>query len=442
MISKEDITQILNEEDYYKLLGVEKTAKTQDIEKAFRKLSVKWHPDKVKIKDETLREETTKVFKKLNEAKEILTDETKREIYDRYGIEGLKERGNEMHPEHNQEMMQEFMKQMFGNQFGNMNRSNVPDINIIEELTLEELYTGKEYKKQIDRYSLCKDCNGYGSEDGLNHECKDCGGTGMQIKVVRMGNMMQQSQQTCSLCKGSGSDSKVKKCNKCEGKKLIKEKSNITIKIPKGAYGGVVLTMKGEGNEIPLNERNRGNNKKRSDINIRIKEKSHTLYERGFIIPEIKETKHPKDLKMSMTISLVESLTGFTKSIKTISGKTVNIVHEKLIKHRDVLVIPKLGMPVLEKNTEIGNLYIVFNIDAPDELNITTRRRIWQLLTNTPYKDLSPNSIENTVLMEPSEKYKYDNYRNPDLYNNYNSFGTSNDDENDSEQKPADCKVQ
>jgi len=415
MITKDDIEKYISEEDYYKLLGLEKTAKTGDIEKAFRKLSVKWHPDKVKVKDESLRENANKIFKKLNEAKEVLTDEQKRDIYDKYGLEGLKERGPDSHPEHQQEMMQEFMKQMFGNHF---NKSNVPDLNIVEELTLEELFTGKEYKKQIERFSLCKECNGNGTEDGLEHKCSDCGGTGTQIKVVRMGPMVQQSQQICSLCRGSGSDIKIAKCEKCSGKKLSKEKAEINIKIPKGAYEGIGISIKNEGNEIPVDERENGIS--RTSINIKIKEKQHPLFQRGFTIPKYKESKHPKDIKMIMKVSLVESLTGFSKTVKMVDGKNINIVHEKIVKNGDVMVLPNKGMPIIDKNHIFGHVFIVFDVEYPEDLNASTKRRLWQLLTNTPYKEL--DNIKDKTHLESAENYKYENIKDPNLHHGMNGF--------------------
>lgn len=404
MITKTDIDKYVNENDYYVILGIEKKSTTPEIEKAFRKLSLKWHPDKQKLKDEELKDDATKIFKKMNEAKEILCDDSKREIYDKYGLEGLKQTGPEMHPEHQQEMMNEFMKQMFGQ---NTKGSNVPDVKMVEEFTLEELFLGKEYKKDIERYSICRDCNGTGSEDGINHKCTDCGGSGFQIKLTRMGPMMQQTQQICTLCQGTGTDIKIKKCVKCNGKKLIKEKKEIIIQIPKGSHEGITLGIRGEGNEIPIEDRN--NTSTRSNIAIKIKEKKHDLFERSFTIPKFKENPDSKDLKLNLQISLVESLTGFSKKIKFLDGKDINIIHEKIIKHGDVMVIPNYGMPILNENKN-GNLYVVFDVEYPDDLNSTTKRRLWQLLTNTPYKEV--NELPNTVTLESAEKYKIDDFTN------------------------------
>ena len=405
MIHKEDIDRILNEDDYYKILGVDKQSSASEIEKVFRKLSVKWHPDKVKVKDETLRESALSVYKKINEAKEVLTDANKREVYDKYGKEALKGSGPDMHPEQHADMMNEFMKQMFGQQ--QRSRSKVPNINLVEEFTLEELFSGKVYKKEIQRFSLCKDCNGFGTEDGLDHKCKDCGGTGMQVKVSRQGNMIQQMQQVCNLCKGSGSDTNVKTCQKCSGKKLIKENEEITIKIPKGAFNGITVEIQNAGNEIPLQERS-NDGRTRSSIAIKIKEKKHSIYERGFTLPNIKDSPNPKDLKINMKITLAESLVGFSKTIKSLDGKNIPIVHDKIIKHGEILVLPNCGMPVLENSeiTKLGNLFLVFEVEYPQNISGNTKKILWQLLQNTPYKEVNTNGQK--FVLESSDKYKTD----------------------------------
>jgi DnaJ-class molecular chaperone len=335
------------------------------------------------------------------------------------------------------------MKRMFGNQFSK--KSNVPNITITEECTLEELYNGKDYTKQIERVSLCKECNGFGTEDGMEHKCKDCGGSGMQIKVIKQGNMIQQMQQICMKCKGSGSDTTTSQCKKCNGKKAFKELSNISVKIPKGAYEGIGLEIENMGNEIPL--QNRTNNKTRSSIIIKIKEKPHSTYVRGFTIPKYKENADPKDLKTTLKISLAESLTNFTKTLKFLDNKPITIFHEKIIKHGDVLVLPNNGMPILENNSQKGNLYITFEIEYPESISNNTKKILWQLFTNTPYKDTN-YSVSNSYNLELPDKYKFD--RNPRVPPGYGQNHNHNDD-SDSDMNegpnmfggaPPDCKVQ
>jgi len=446
LITKEEIDGYLTESDYYKILGVARDAKTTDIEKTFRKLSVRWHPDKLKVIDEALTENAHNVFKKMSEAKDILIDEEKREIYNKYGLEGLRERGPEMSPEHQSEMMKEAFRQMFGEQ---IMKSSVPDLTITEEVSLEDLYTGRQYKKMIERLSLCIQCNGHGTQDGQEHKCTDCRGSGVQIRVVHNGHIIQHTQQICNLCRGGGMDIKIPKCTRCNGKKLMKEMKEVTIVIPRGAHEGIGIGIKEEGNEIPYNERRNGIS--RTNLNIKIKEKKHNLFERGFKIPVYKERPHPKDLKMNIKLSLVESLTGFSREIKLLDGKTINLVHEKIIKHNEVMVLSHMGMPKLDNNSIRGHIYVVFDVEYPDDLNATTKRRLWQLLTNTPYKELK--DVKNKIYLDDPEKYKFENITNPDLHekgfpfpgfnNNYGQQDTSDDEDSDSrQQQQQQCKMQ
>ncbi len=442
MITKDIIDKYLKEEDYYVILGVDKTASKSDIEKSFRKLTVKWHPDKLKLADEKLLESAKQVFNKMNEAKDVLTDERKREIYDKYGKNGLKENGPDMNPEHQEEMMQEFMKKMFKTQFNK--KTSVSNITITEECTLEELYSGKEYNKVLERFSLCKDCNGYGTEDGLEHKCTDCGGSGVQIKVIKQGNMIQQMQQICTLCRGSGSNIKVKQCVKCGGKKLIKENATISIKIPKGSFEGVGLEIKNAGHEIPLKERD-NNGTTRTSIIIKIKESKHSTFERGFKLPKYKNNPNPKDLKMNIQLTLAESLVGFSRTIKFLNGKEINVFHENLVKQGDVLVVKNYGMPILENNTVNGHLYIVFDIIYPEKISNNTKKILWQVLTNTTYKETNMTVKDTNVELDKPENIQNDKSgRVPQGYGTgvQSDDNESDDDHNPFNQATPECKVQ
>lgn len=422
MIGKEDIDKILNNaNDLYGILGVDKSATKNEIEKSFRKLSVKWHPDKLKVKEPELLEKAQEVFKKLSEAKEILTDPEKRETYDRYGMDGFRNNGG---PEgmgvDPSDMMEEMMKM-----FGKKNKAET-EITIVESFSLEELYMGKTYSKTIDCYMPCINCNGNGTDDGKDYSCPDCKGMGFSVKIMQAGFTVQQIRKTCSLCQGTGQKStngdKIKKCKSCDGNKKIKEKTEIKIQIPKGSYEGIGITIPNAGNYI--------NKDKRSNIVIQIKEKEHPEFIRGFTIPEYKLKPCPEDLMMKMKITLAESLTGFTKTINFFNNKSLNIVHEKLIKHNDVLKIPKHGMPVLKTDT-FGDLYIVFEVEYPDDLTNATKRRLWQLLTNNPYKELS--EIKNKVLLHSVPKIK----------NHHNSYNDqSSHDSDDDQPRPTQCAQQ
>jgi DnaJ-class molecular chaperone len=402
LITKADINKYKNESDLYKLLDCNKNSTQNEIEKSYRKLSLKWHPDKQNLDDDTLKDEALNIYKKLVEAKEILCDESQRKIYDTDGLEGIK---NNFNSEAHTNMMNDFFNQMFGQ---NIQKSPVQNINIVEEFTLEELYNGKEYNKEIERTSLCNTCNGYGTEDGQNHQCNECNGTGIQIKVLRSGNMIQQIQQVCSVCNGMKMNVNIKKCKKCNGTRLYKEKKTINIKIPKGFYEGLSIELKNEGNEL-FNEYKK-DNKTHTSIILTIKEKKHKMFVRRFQLKNYRVNCNPENLKLQLNISLLESLTGFTKEIQFLNGKKITIIHEDIIKHNDILMVSNYGMPKLNSNNLYGNLYIEFNVEYPKEFNNTIKRKLWQVLNNTNYKeDINLDIIDNKVKLNKLNYYEENN---------------------------------
>jgi DnaJ-class molecular chaperone len=374
--------------DYYEILGIGKTADESEIKKAYRKLAIKWHPDK----NPDNKTEAEEKFKEIGEAYSVLSDKAKKDIYDQHGHEGLKHDGQGPSPD----MFNDIFKNMFGgggggNPFASMfgggqedENAGVANVKHIEELTLEELYKGKNFKKKIKRQSLCTTCKGKGTSDGKEHKCSPCNGNGVRIKVVRMGPMIQQMQEHCSDCKGSGRDKNAKLCKDCNGNCSHTDETEITIDIPKGAYEGHMIIIEEEGNEIPHDDRK---GKSRSDVEIIIKEKSHSIFTRMTNVQIGDKTEpNPANLLYKMDISLAESLCGFQKTIKHVSGKEITIEHDGIIEQGSVHVIANQGMPDLDSK-EHGDIYVAFKVIYPTKLDSNTKSRLWQVLTNTPYRN-------------------------------------------------------
>lgn len=174
----------------YDVLGVPKEATEAEIKKAFRKLTLIHHPDKGG--DETK-------FKEINAAYEVLSNAEKRQLYDKYGLEGVKNGGGGMGG------MDDIFNifGMGGHRGGRKERKKVRPTEREIQVTLEDIYNGKTVKLDNDRTILCPDCNGKGGEDVQT--CKDCGGRGAVMKTVQIGpGMYQQSQAACSKCRGTG----------------------------------------------------------------------------------------------------------------------------------------------------------------------------------------------------------------------------------------------
>jgi DnaJ-class molecular chaperone len=388
----------MTKRDYYEVIEVEKTATIEEITQSFRRLSKKWHPDK----NHNNKEEAEEKFKELVEAKEVLCDDQKREIYDRHGFEGLSQNGGV-----DMSHMEEMIRNMFGGGMGGMGgmhqqqEDKVPDVDITKEFTLEELYNGLTTTEQVERFSLCKKCNATGSSDGIEHKCVKCNGVGKSMKVMQVGpQMFQKIISSCDGCKGTGQSETVEKCKTCKGKRALKDKIELKFEIKPGGSGRNKIIITNEGNEIPVEER-KNKNVSRSDVILHIQEKRHESFKRHFQISGKKDYVDPADLLYELKISLAESLCGLQKDINHINGKIVTIKHSEYLKDGDIIVVPRLGMPVYD-NSKVGDLYVSVSVERPT-LSSNVKNRLWQVLTETKYREVSKNAIDTFTIDQYQE---------------------------------------
>lgn len=182
----------MDTQQLYDVLGVKKDATEQEIKKAFRKLTLEYHPD---------REGGDEVkFKEINAAYEVLSNKEKRELYDKYGLEGVKNGGGGMG---GFEDIFDIFGMGGGKKGGQKARRKVRPTEKEIQVSLEDIYTGKMIKLDHHKSILCEDCHGKGGDDVQS--CKDCGGRGSVMKMQQVGpNMYTQSQVACPKCKGQG----------------------------------------------------------------------------------------------------------------------------------------------------------------------------------------------------------------------------------------------
>jgi DnaJ family protein A protein 2 len=398
--------------DYYQVLGVDKTASKDAIKKAYRDLAKKMHPDKNQNTPENPNnKETSEIkFKELTEAHEVLSDEEQRTLYDQLGHDNYKTRGQRGGHNENQSM-QDMVNMMMGGMGGMMGgmggmmgsakNDNMPNVDSVQEFSLEDLYTGVVLKTIITRTVLCKPCAGTGNADSKKHKCKKCSGNGMYMKVMQRGPMTMQQQVRCDDCNGNGTDKNIKKCSTCDGKQGTAEKKEMQINVPKGAGNNQTITIPEEGNEIPFDERK--NKKTRTDVNIHIKEKDHKLFTRSVSIGG--SAIDPANLLMNVEITFAESICGFHKTFTHLDGKEFTLKINNLVKHEEIIIIKNKGMPIFNK-TEYGELFVRFNIKYPDEIPKQIKIRLWQLLTNTPYQVKETDTAKDDVVIIPNNEYR------------------------------------
>ena len=312
--------------EYYDCLGLTKEASEKEIKKAYYKYAKLYHPDKSNDK------ESEEKFKQCSEAHEVLSNPEKRKLYDRYGKKGLEQKG--------------------------IMRRKTPNIEVILELTMDELYHGVRKTITYERKTNCQSCDGKGTLTTMDVTCNQCKGQGQTLQMQRAGNMMFQTAVVCPLCLGKGYKIDEKdQCKTCKGERFNEENKALEIDIGKGMVE-CVLVYHGESHIIT--------DMIAGDVHITIK-----------ILPSDYE-RRGNDLIFHKKISFLESI-----------GKPISINHFGKVIHIKAIIQPhstkKLvgyGIPILN-TTKYGDLYIIFDV-----VYDFTDKQIIQLKKLLNYKDL------------------------------------------------------
>ncbi|THG96837.1 hypothetical protein EW026_g5068 [Hermanssonia centrifuga] len=336
---------MVKETKYYDLLEASPDASESDLKKAYRKKALRLHPDKGGDPE---------LFKEVTHAYEVLSDPQKRSVYDARGEAGLSESGGMggMDP-------QDLFSQLFGGGgfFGGASRQAGPrktkDLVHRVTVSLEDLYKGKVSKLSLTRNVICVKCNGKGGKEGAVKECDRCGGRGIRIVVRQMGPMIQQIQQACDECSGSGEIVNQKdKCKPCNGKKVISEKKMLEVHIDKGMKGGQTITFHGESDQAP--------GVTPGDVIIVIDEKPHDRF-----------TRKDNDLHIDVEVDLLTALAGGQFVVKHLDERAlvVNIPAGEVLKHDDTKVIHGQGMPS-QRHHEPGDMFVHVQVKFPDSIPV------------------------------------------------------------------------
>ncbi|KAI8904314.1 hypothetical protein EDD86DRAFT_213114 [Gorgonomyces haynaldii] len=335
---------------YYDVLGVSPSASDSEIKKAYYKLAKTYHPDK--------NPEAGDKFKEISHAYEVLSDGEKRQVYDRYGEEGLTgagEGGMGMSPE-------DLFSQFFGGGFGGRSRPSGPqrgkDMQHALKVSLEDLYKGKTSKLALQKQVLCAACNGKGGKEGAVQTCRGCSGRGVKIQMRQMGPMIQQFQTTCNECSGTGESIDPKHmCQTCHGRKVGTERKILEVHVDKGMRHGQTINFQGEGDQAP--------NIIPGDIVIVIEEKPHARFERK-----------GKDLYYHAKIDLLTALAGGKFVITHLDNRNlvVNIIPGETITPGQTKVIQGEGMPEYKRPFDKGDLYVTFELLFPPPHSIDQQK--------------------------------------------------------------------
>jgi molecular chaperone DnaJ len=335
----------MQKRDYYQVLGVLRDAGEGDLKRAYRKLAMENHPDR-----NPGDKEAEERFKDAAEAYDVLRDREKREIYDRFGHQGLEGSGFRGFSgfEDIFSSFSDIFEDFFG--FGTRSRSRVRpgnDLRYDLEVSLEEAFSGKEEELAFHKWESCENCDGSGITPGSEPQiCATCQGRG---QVVRSQGFFQIST-TCPACHGEGRIV-TDPCEACRGGGKVKVKREITVKIPPGVDTGSQLRLRGEG-EPGENGGSPG------DLFVVIRVKNHQFFAR--------EGDH---LLCEIPISFVQAALGDTIKVPVLGeeGET-ELKIPSGTQPDEILSLPGAGMPTLRRDKR-GDLFVKIAVKIPKKLN-------------------------------------------------------------------------
>lgn len=319
----------MSKRDYYEVLGLKKTATTDEIKKAYRKLAKEYHPDKNQG-DKSAEEK----FKEISEAYEHLSDDDKKAAYDRFGHNGGNRNNRSYNPFSGFNPFADFEQKQ---------RVRVGDnMSLILKLTQEEIFTGTKKTYKYTRNVSCTDCSGHGGSDV--HDCSDCGGSGTVTQVFNTPIGYVQQQTTCTMCSGTGKKYTTE-CKTCSGKGVNKVEETIDVEIPAGVQEGMAFVMEGKGHGVKSGIE--------GDLHIKIMELPHKVY-----------TRNGADLKMTLKLQYHQLVLGDKVEIETIEGGKIRMSVPEGSDVGSNLRIPFKGTKLYGKESR-GDIIVTLGIDIP-----------------------------------------------------------------------------
>ena len=335
----------MSKRDYYEVLGVQKGADDKEIKKAYKRLAMKYHPDRTQG-DKAMEEK----FKEVQEAYEILSDDQKRAAYDNYGHAGVDpNRGGGGGADFN-----DIFGDVFGDIFGGGRRGGQSraqrgsDLRYVMELTLEEAVKGVKKTITFTAPAPCDACDGKGSKNPNDVEtCPTCHGAGQ----VRMQQGFFSVQQTCSTCRGQGKIIK-NPCNTCHGSGVADRQQTLEVTIPAGVDNGDRVRLSGKGEAIRDGQA--------GDLYVEVVVREHEIFQRD-----------GADLYMDVPVSIADAALGKEIEIPTLEGRVSLKIPEGTQTGKLFRLRGKGVRPV--RSSMVGDLLCRIVVETP--VNLTSRQR-------------------------------------------------------------------
>ena len=337
------------DKDFYEILGVQKNASDDEIKKSYRKLAMKYHPDRNKDDKESERK-----FKETAAAYEILKDPEKKSAYDQYGHDAFRQGGGGQGFGDFSGGFSDIFEEFFGGGFGGGQRQRGPqrgnDLRYNMSVSLQEAFAGKKSQIRIPSYEGCDLCAATGSADKSGPStCATCGGQGK----VRSTQGFFSIERPCPTCAGEGSSIK-NPCLKCSGTGQVKKQKTISVSIPAGVDTGTRIRISGEGEP---GQKGAGN----GDLYIFVEVQKDKLFER-----------EDENIFCQIPISITTAIIGGDVEVPTIEGKKARLNIPAGTQSETQFRLKGKGMSIL-RQTRRGDMYVEANVEIP--VNLTSKQK-------------------------------------------------------------------
>lgn len=367
----------MSKRDYYEILGVSKGASEDEIKKAYRKLAIKYHPDK-NPNDKSAEDK----FKEAAEAYEVLSNPEKKQRYDQFGHAGVGGAAGGGAGGFGGMNMDDIFSQfgdIFGGSFGfggsgsrggrRVNRGS--NLRVKVKLNLSEIANGVEKKIKVNKQVACGTCSGSGAKNGNFDTCKICNGSGVITRIQQTMLGAMQTQTTCNGCHGEGKTVRDK-CGTCYGEGVVRGEETISINIPAGVADGMQLNVSGKGNAAVRGGIN-------GDLIVLIEEEEH---------PQLK--REGQHLVYNLNISMPDAALGTSVEVPLVEGKA-KIKIEPGTQSGKVLRLKGKGLPDVNSYYK-GDLMVEINVYTPTNLSNEEKKMMEQLRDS---KNFKPNPAKN-----------------------------------------------
>lgn len=371
------------EEDYYAILGIEKTATAEEIKKAYKQTAIKYHPDR-----NPGDKEAEEKFKKAAEAYDVLRDPDKRARYDRFGKAGVEGMGGFGSGGMD---ASEFFSSIFGSIFGGggfggfegfggggrPQQYKGSDLRLKVKLTLPEIAHGVKKKFRVRHDVTCTACHGTGAATGFAPEtCPDCHGRGYVVHTRRSMFGMMQTQDVCPRCHGEGTVINHP-CPECKGQGIVEGEDIVEVDIPAGVQQGMIVNLRGKGNAAK-------HNGVPGDIQVYIEEEEDkTLLRDG------------QDLIYNLLLTVPQAVLGDSVDVPTVGG-TARIKIKPGTQPGTTLRLRGKGLPAVQGyGAGVGDIIVNVSVYIPETLS-HEERKAFELLKDSEHAT-APKSVKDKI---------------------------------------------